>query len=257
MIELQKINDHICYFKVPYKDIFVGIYILRTEKGTVLFDTAACDEDVDNYIVPALQQLSVEPTHIFISHHHKDHSGGLARAAEVFPNAQIWSRSTALKEQYPNIHCHEDGELLLDVLQIVTIPGHTTDSAALLDTRTNILVSGDCLQLYGIFGSGYWYGNIGMPIEHYAAIEKLRTLPIKTITTAHDYCPGGMTYAGKEQVKLCLDSCVDALQRIRDMAKENSELDNEQLSQLCNDGTYPKVSARIVGILRNLDKENN
>lgn len=257
MIEPRQITDHISCFKVPYKDIFVGIYILRTEKGTVLFDTAACDADVDNYIAPALQQLGVEPTHIFISHHHKDHSGGLARAAALFPNAEIWSRSNALKEQYPNIHCHEDGEMLLDVLQVVTVPGHTADSAGLLDKRTNTLVSGDSLQLYGIFGSGYWYGNIGLPIEHYAAIEKLRSLPIETITTAHDYCPGGMTYVGKEQVTLCLDSCVGALQRIRDIAKQNPDLDDAQLSQLCNDGTYPKVSAQIAGILRNLDEETD
>lgn len=255
MIEIQQITEHISCFKVPYKDIFVGIYILRTEKGAVLFDAAGCDADVDDYILPALQQLGVEPTHIFISHHHTDHSGGLARVAALFPSAQIWSRSKTLKEQYLNIHCHEDGEMLLDVLQVVTIPGHTADSTGLLDIRTNTLVSGDCLQLYGIFGSGYWYGNISIPIEHFAAIEKLRALPIETITTAHDYCPGGMTYVGRERVRLCLDSCVGALRRIVDIAKKNPQLDDQQLAQLCNDGTYPKVSSRIVGILRNWDKE--
>ena len=93
MIDIQTVNDRICCFKVPYKDIFVAIYILKTDKGAVLFDTAACDRDVDEWIAPALQQLGITPIHIFISHNHTDHSGGVARAATLWPDAVILSRS--------------------------------------------------------------------------------------------------------------------------------------------------------------------
>ena len=75
MLKIEALNQHISYFKVPYQDIFVGIYILRHPDGAILFDAAGEDGDIDNYIVPALEQLGIaagELTHIFISHNHKD-----------------------------------------------------------------------------------------------------------------------------------------------------------------------------------------
>ena len=60
MLEIKKFNEHISYFNVPYKDIYVGIYVIKTPDGAVLFDTAANDADVDHYIVPALEQLRCE-----------------------------------------------------------------------------------------------------------------------------------------------------------------------------------------------------
>lgn len=252
MIDIYKVNDRICYFKVPYKDIFVAIYVLRTEKGVVLFDTAACDEDVDNWIAPALQQLGVTPTHIFISHNHKDHAGGLSRAAALFPEAKIVVRSATLAKEYP-AYIPEDGEILLGELQLVSVPGHTIDCSGLLDLPTNTLVCGDCLQSYGIYGSGYWYGNITYPAEHFAAIEKVRRLNIETIATAHDYHPCDIVSVGKEAVTLRLDSSAGALKRVLQIAKENPGLDDTQVAQLCNDGTFPKVAPKVITALRDAD----
>ena len=250
MIEIQKITEHISCFKVPYKDIFVGIYVLRADEGVILFDTAACDADVDNWIAPALEQLGVVPTHIFIYHNHTDHAGGIARAAALWPEAVILSRSPKLQEAYPNAKHPEDWRILLDTFQVVTIPGHTMDAAALLDLRTNTLVCGDCLQSFGIYGSGYWYGAITYPAEHFAAINKLRELPIENIATAHDYHPVGMVSYGKDAAMQRLDSCVDALDRVRKIAEMHPDLDEKQVAELCNDGTFPKVAGRVIAALR-------
>ena len=250
MIDIYEVNDRICYFKVPYKDIFVAIYVIRTEKGVVLFDTGARDADVDNWNVPALEQLGVTPTHIFVSHNHKDHAGGLARAAARFPDACIVARSATLAAEYPNVLSPADGELLLDQLQVVAVPGHTIDCSGLLDLPTKTLVCGDCLQSYGIYGSGYWYGNITFPAEHFNAVAKLYGLPIETIATAHDYHPCDVVSVGKEAVTLRLDSCIDALRRVLRIAVENSTLDDTQVSQLCNDGTLPKVAPKVIAALR-------
>lgn len=250
MVKIEKLNEQIHFFKVPYKDIFVGIYVIQTDKGVVLFDTAACDGDMDNWILPALRQLNVTPTHIFISHNHTDHAGGLARAAQLFPEATIITRSDELKQVYAKAHCPEDGEMLLDTLQVVAIPGHTMDSAALLDLRANTLISGDCLQGYGIYGSGYWYANITFPAEHFAAIEKLRNLPIHTVATAHDYHPCGMISRGAEEITQRLDSCVDALNRLRAIAEAHPELEPIPVAKLCNDGTLPNVASKVIVALR-------
>jgi len=250
MLEIKTFNEHISYFNVPYKDIYVGIYVIKTPDGAVLFDTAAGDADVDNYIAPALEQLGVKLTHVFISHNHSDHAGGLARVAALYPEAKIISRDGELKETYPDILALEDGDMVNDHLQLVTIPGHTADSAALLDLRTNTLITGDCLQSYGIYGSGYWYGAIRLTAPHYRAVRKLRALPIENIATAHDYHPVGQFSLGKDAVAARLDSCIGALERVRAIMEANPALDDKQVADLCNDGRLPKVASRVVAALR-------
>ena len=255
MLEIKDFNEHISYFNVPYKDIYVGIYVIKTHDGAVLFDTAANDADVDGYIVPALERLGVKPTHIFISHHHTDHSGGLARATALYPDAKIVSRSSKLQETYPDILALEDRQLLTPELQVITIPGHTADSAALLDLRTNTLITGDCLQSYGSYGSGYWYGAVTLTAQHYAAVRKLRALPIENIATAHDYHPVGQFSLGKDAVAARLDSCIGALERVRAIMAANPQLTDEEIARLCNDGRLPKVAVRVVAALRSAATE--
>lgn len=251
MVSLGKITDQIFCFQVPYADIFVGIYVLLTPGGAVLFDVGATDADVENYICPALEQLGVQPAYIFISHNHADHAGGIAKAAACYPQAQILARSSRIA----NALAPEEGDRILDVLQVVTIPGHTMDSMALLDRRTNTLISGDCLQAYGIFGSGYWYSAIGHPAAYLEALEKVRALPLETVAAAHNYHPMGRVIKGQEAVCQYLDHCIGAMKRITTIAKENPNLDDTQLADLCNDGTLPKVSAHIAGILRKAGEE--
>ena len=257
MLKIEALNEHISYFKVPYKDIFVGIYVLRHSEGAILFDAAGTDADIDQYIVPALEGLGIpagELTHIFISHSHNDHAGGLRRAHELFPDAVIVSGDKALRERYPNVLMPADGQLLTKELQIVTIPGHSADSAALLDLRTNTLVSGDCLQSYGIYGSGAWYGNVRLPKAHYEAVAKLRKLTIETIATAHDYHPCGMMSFGKQAVAERLDSCIAALERIRSLIKANPDMDDSQIAALSNDGKLPRIASKVVEALRNMEE---
>lgn len=250
MLEIRKFNEHIHYFNVPYKDIYVGIYVIETDGGAVLFDTAANDADVDTYIAPALEQLGVKLTHIFISHNHSDHAGGLARVAALYPDAKIVSRSQKLQEAYPDILALEDGQMLTDCLQVVTISGHTPDSAALFDLRTGTLITGDCLQSYGIYGSGYWYGAVTLTAAHYAAVRKLRAFPIENIATAHDYHPVGQFSLGKDAVAARLDSCIGALERVWAIMDANPIMTDEEIASLCNDGRLPKVASRVVAALR-------
>lgn len=157
--------DYIKRLVLPYKDIFTTVYLIKTPKGAILFDAASYDEDIDNAIIPFLAENDVTTKtlkYVFISHNHRDHAGGLKRFMQIYPDTCIVSRSDALAENYKayQVYSPKDGDLLLDTLQVVTIPGHTHDSAALLDTRTKTLITGDSLQLYGIVGSEDWACNI-------------------------------------------------------------------------------------------------
>jgi len=248
----MEINRHIHRLTTPYKDIFTTVYLLKAPRGTVLFDAASYDEDLEQTILPWLRQLSAVPDYVFISHNHKDHSGGLARLLREFPALQVISGSPTLKEQYPGkVTAPENGNVLLDTYQVVSIPGHTQDSSALLDQRTMTLISGDCLQQTGICGSGDWACNISCPVEYLQTLERLRGMGIRQILTAHDYVPCGYRADGETEVLTLLDSCKAPLYRIRDLILSAPEAADAEIRARFNaDPAMPTVSERVVAILR-------
>jgi len=256
MENLTKINEHIHRLTMPYKDIFTTVYTVQTPNGAILFDAASFDEDVDNYIVPLLKEVGIAPEelkYVFISHNHKDHAGGLSRLMQVFPNVCIVSRNPKLQEEYASyrILAPEDGDTLMDLFRVVSIPGHTADAMALLDSRTMTMISGDCLQLYGIFGSQDWGSNIGLPAEHLEAVEKVRTLGIEAIYTAHDYHPYGFKACGKEAVGKMLDACVTPLRNLQNIVLQNPQMGDEELREIYNTSDkVPPISVRVVAAMR-------
>ena len=252
----MKINEQIHYITLPYKDIFTTVYVLRTDHGVVLFDAASYDSDIDEMVVPFLEELGVtseELKYVFISHNHKDHSGGLERFMALYPNTCIVSRSETLREKYAQyaFYFPEEGDKLLDTFRVVTIPGHTIDSSALLDERTMTLVTGDCLQQEGIRGSGDWASNISYSAEHLRAIEKLRTLGAKQLLSAHDYVPMGFRAEGEEAILKVLDHCAEPLLRLKQLILENPALDDEQIRELFSDfEKHLTINARVVAAMR-------
>lgn len=251
----MKINDNIHYLTTQYKDIFTTVYVLHTEQGTILFDAASCDSDIDTQVVPFLESLRIQQQdlkYVFISHNHADHSGGLARLLERYPDVCIVTRSETLREKYKNrsFLLPEEGEKLLDTFRVVTIPGHTIDSAALLDERTMTLITGDCLQQHGIRGSGDWASNISYPAAHLAAIEKVRSLGAKQIATAHDYVPYGFRAEG-DCVSKMLDACVGPLLRLKALIREYPEENDEQIRRRFSDfENQLTINVRVVAAMR-------
>ena len=255
-MDIMKINDYIYRTAIPYKDIFTTVYVVKTPDGAVLFDAASFDEDVDGYILPLLEQAGVteqELKYIFISHNHRDHAGGLPVLLRKFPDVCVVSRSDILPTKYEGYAFlkPEEDHVLLDVLRVITIPGHTTDSMALLDTRTGTMLTGDSLQLYGIYGSGPWGSNICLPVEHIQAVEKVRSLPVEEIFTAHDYHPCGYHYSGREQIELALDSCIAPILKVKELLTANPEMDDDGIKKLYNDAEYlPNLNPRLVSSVR-------
>lgn len=256
MKSFEKINENLARLTIPYKDIFTTVYFVNTQEGILLFDCASFDEDIAEHIIPAMAELGIEEIKsVFISHNHKDHSGGLNEFIKHFPNCVVISRCPNLKEQFKayNVISPNDEDEIMGVLKAVTIPGHTKDSCALLDTRTNTLISGDCLQLYGIYGSGMWASNITFPAEHINAVNKLRKMDISEILTAHDYHPYGYRYIGKETISNALDACVDPLMDIQKLIIDNPSMDDEEICSLYNSGTLPTLAVKVVTAVRNMN----
>ncbi len=251
------INDNLSYITASYKDIFTTVYLIKTNSGYMLFDSASFDCDVDNAIKPMLDEMNVsqkELKYVFISHAHLDHMGGLKRFLELYPETTVITKSKSLYDTYSdkyNVVIPEENQKFLEVLSVVFIPGHSSCSEAILDIRDNSLITGDCLQLYGIFGSGNWACNISLPKEHFAALDKLQKMDISAIYTAHDYHPLGQFYIGKENVKAAIDACKTPLYNIMKMITDFPELSDEEISEMYNkDAVLPKLGSHVVKNLR-------
>lgn len=253
------INDHIHRLVMPYKNIFTTVFLLQDEDATVLFDAAAFDSDIDDRILPWLRELGVtELTHVFISHNHGDHAGGLKRLLQFFPKAQIVSCSPSLTKEYAAYRPYgpKDGEMITASLQTVHISGHTLDAMGLLDTRTQTLITGDCLQLHGIYGSDFWGANISFPAEHLQAVEKVHGLDIEEIYWAHQYEPLGLQARGREEIELALDACKDSLLQVRDLIAAYPEEDDAAIRGRYNSLGRPLMGEHVVTAVRKAMNED-
>lgn len=248
----MEIVRNILRIVIPFEDIFTTVFLVRTEQGVLLFDTATFPRDMDEYVFPVLDRLGEAPKCVFISHNHRDHAGGLQRVLEKYPGVPVASRSGALAEKFPSVFAPCDGDVLLGCLRVVEIPGHTMDSMGLLDERTGTLLTGDSLQLYGIFGSGNWGANIRFPQEHAAAIEKIRKMDVNAIVASHDYHPCGHIARGEAEIDRYLRSCLMPLEEIRALIAEHPEMDDAAIANLYNHArSLPTLGAHVVGACRN------
>ena len=78
--------------RVPFENIATSVFLLRTPAGPVLYDCATTAEDVENVILPALNQLGIAPAQLHalvLSHAHGDHCGGMSALARYAPQMCI------------------------------------------------------------------------------------------------------------------------------------------------------------------------
>ena len=137
MAEFIKECDGIYRLKVQYTTVYTSIFLIETELGDLLVDTASYDEDIDGCLLPALEKMNIKLSEIYaivITHNHFDHSGGLKRILEIAPDLRI---ITELCD-------------ITDKISTYPMAGHTEDAIGVFDSRTNTLLSGDGLQGAGV-----------------------------------------------------------------------------------------------------------
>ena len=254
---LTEVTSNIYRLVVPFLDIYTSVFVIRTPEGDVLFDTATYPEDIDNYVVPALSKLGVTKESlksVVVSHNHRDHAGGLARFSELYPDTVIVAGSGDAGERVPgkSVRVVQDGECLIGPLSILFIKGHEPDCIGVIDNRTKTLLSGDGLQLYGIYGSGAWGSNIDIIKEHIEVCSKIKTLGLNTIIAAHDFHPMGWRADGECEICAFCDKCVEALYTARDYVLAHPEVkDDTELAAMYNaQSGLPTVGRHVFRAVR-------
>ncbi|MDF0673375.1 MAG: MBL fold metallo-hydrolase [Nitrospira sp.] len=103
------------------------ITLIQSDHAVVVADPGMVTDR--SLILDPLKKASISPldvTHIFISHHHIDHTVNIA----LFPNAEVvdfWGRYKG------DLWCdHEDGYEIAPGVRVLRTPGHSEEDASLL-----------------------------------------------------------------------------------------------------------------------------
>ncbi len=174
MIKFEVIEKGIHRLCIPFDNIYTTVFLLKSKNGTILFDTATTESDVNNYILPALKNENAVPDIVICSHSHSDHAGGLEYVLKAFPKVQNKT--------------YKDGEVLFSRFKILELKGHSKDSVGILDLATKTLLSGDALQQLGV---GKYKTHIEDKTDYLNTIEKLKNTDINKIIFSHNYEPFG------------------------------------------------------------------
>ncbi|MBQ8319384.1 MAG: MBL fold metallo-hydrolase [Clostridia bacterium] len=181
--------------KVPFEDLYTSVFLILTEQGNVLVDSATYVSDVDNYITPALKEMGLSITdihYLVLTHKHGDHVGGKNRILELAPSIKI-------VQEIPLI--------ALKGLTVYEMKGHTLDCIGVLDIQSGTLISGDGLQGAGV---GKYRCSLKSNEEYIKTIERIRQdKRIENILFSHAYEPWDKDGVfGREEVERCLLDCI-------------------------------------------------
>lgn len=222
-----KVKDNVYLLRVPHGGTTTGVVLLTGEQN-YLIDAAGNAAEVDEYVVPALTELSLTPSDIdtlVCTHTHADHIGGFARLRALGVQAvAAYSKSVPkildplkynveIRKAFPENspppsagltpstvdRALEDGDEIGDRLVLVATPGHDDDAACIYDRMTKTLVCGDSVQHNGTLVQGcalYMYLD-----DYRTSMQKLRALAAETVVLGHPFLPHGDLVDGREAVE--------------------------------------------------------
>jgi hydroxyacylglutathione hydrolase len=145
-------------------------------------------------VFEAIQRLGLKLQAILITHHHHDHTGGVAELREA-TGAQVFGPMLELlPEPLSRLKEGDTVELLGLTLKVLDVPGHTAGHIAFYaqpQDQAPLLFCGDTL-----FSAGSGRLFEGTPAQMLASLRKLAALPDNTrVCCAHEYTASGLVFA--------------------------------------------------------------
>ncbi len=249
-----EMSDGIYRLEVPFEDVFTSVFLLLSERGNVIIDSATTKSDVTEHIIPALEKENIRPCdirYILASHFHGDHSGGIPYLAEYLDSSEILAFDMRLVAKLGSrARIMKDREMIEDFLEILSLPGHTDDSAGFFDHRTNTVITCDAVQLCGVgrYGTGLW--NVD---DYLASLSALYNISPDSLIASHDYEPLGMTAYGRDAVRKYLDEARLYIERLCDNVRDRISCGMSDMSHIAEEynshSGLPPISAATFGAI--------
>lgn len=139
------------------------------------------------------QHPEVQLSYILITHHHPDHTAGIAELKSL-TGATVWGPATEnIPERDTALHGGEQCEVLGQACRVLALPGHTLGHIAYVigDAQAPWLFCGDTL-----FSAGCGRLFEGSPEQMQASLAQLAALPDATLVCcAHEYTASNLRFA--------------------------------------------------------------
>jgi len=140
-------------------------------------------------VVAALTARGLQPEVILITHHHRDHTGGIAGLLARWPVEVYGPGAEAIPGRTRALAGGEELRFGGLRFQVIATPGHT---------RGHICYAGHGALFCGdtLFTAGCGRLFEGTAEQMYSSLEKLRALPDETMVyCAHEYTEDGLAFA--------------------------------------------------------------
>lgn len=163
------------------------MYLVRGTQGHAV----AVDPGEAKPIQALCTLLGLRLTHLLLTHHHGDHTGGVAHLVKAY-NCEVIGLSKHACAAITRV-CTDNAPLDCAglSLQVLATPGHTTDSCCYYCEEGGNLFTGDTLFLGGC---GRLRGGTGEQL--YSSLQRLAALPGETsIWCGHEYTLDNLAFA--------------------------------------------------------------
>lgn len=155
--------------------------------------TASIDAPDASDVEAALAQTGWNLTHILVTHHHWDHTQGIAALKEKYGCKVIGPKpeGTVIETLDETKSDGDSFEFAGETVTVIHTPGHTLDMINYHFTKSNVVFSGDTLFVLGC-------GRIfeGNPEMMWASLQKLMKIPEETIVyCSHEYTQANAKFA--------------------------------------------------------------
>jgi hydroxyacylglutathione hydrolase len=165
------------------------IWMVHDERHALVVDPGDAQP-----VLEALQQLGLQLETILVTHHHPDHTGGVA-ALRAATGAQVFGPAREpMPEPLTRLARDEQVQALGLNFQVIDVPGHTAGHIAYFCANmddTPLLFCGDTL-----FSAGCGRLFEGSPAQMLASLDTLAALPDATrVCCAHEYTLSNLKFA--------------------------------------------------------------
>jgi len=165
------------------------LWLLHDGKRALVVDPGDAEP-----VLRALAQNSLQLESILVTHHHADHTGGIAALREAC-GAKVHGPATErIPQPFSPLRGGDTAHVLGLDFQIIDVPGHTAGHIAYYTSNMNgkpLLFCGDTL-----FSGGCGRLFEGTPAQMLASLDKLAALPASTVVCcAHEYTLSNLRFA--------------------------------------------------------------
>lgn len=165
------------------------IWLLHDGRQAVVVDPGDAEP-----VLQVLRQRGLELQGILVTHHHADHTGGVAALRQAC-RAPVWGPAhEQLPEPVQRVQGGDEVRLLGGPWQVIDVPGHTSGHIAYYSTHAlaqPVLFCGDTL-----FSGGCGRLFEGTPAQMQDSLDALAALPGDTqVCCAHEYTLSNLRFA--------------------------------------------------------------